>query len=313
MISLNPPASTRLRDLTGLSLSLSLGQYQSTLLYWGDVLPGTWRTPWHTHPFVEVCYAFAGRGTFRIHDEEHLVQAGDMFVARSGEVHQIVSGGDDALGIYFWAFTLERMPPSDRHGDAIDDLLEAFLASSLAIRPSAPPVALTLDLLVAEMGRHEAGYTQAIEGLATKLLIDSCRTVTDVLVARAPISRGRNVADSIVQTIVRYLWDNYGRTITLRDIAAHVHLSARHTSRLFRRATGSSPMEYLTCLRLHFAQQRLLSGGSSIKEVADQCGYPDVQYFSTIFRRHTGVPPGRFRDQGGTHLLDPELPQPTRA
>lgn len=299
-----PPEPTHIRDITGLSLSISLGNFQSDLLYWGEVMPGTWRTAWHAHSFVEVCYAFAGRGAFRIQGREHVVQATDMFVARPDEAHQIVSSGDDALGIRFWAFTLARTAELGCKVDSIDELLDAFLASPIAIRRCAPPVPMTLDLLAGEAARHEAGYAQAIQGLAGKLLIDSCRTVTDIPPALEPTNvMGHGTADSIARTIIRYLQDNCGRAIALRDIAAHVYLSERQTSRLFRRVTGRSPMRYLTSVRLHRAEQLLLSGTLSIKDVAEHCGYPDVQYFSTWFHRHTGLPPGRFRDQGGTRFL----------
>src|SRR5437870_4063405 len=99
-------------ELNRLSLSVRLGSFRCDFLYWG-MIQGAWRNYAHHHSFVEVCYAFAGEGTFTIHDRQHQVGAGDLFVARPGEVHDIVSSQGGALGICFWAYSVERLPHQD--------------------------------------------------------------------------------------------------------------------------------------------------------------------------------------------------------
>lgn len=299
-----------LADLSHLSLSVSLGSFQCKLLYWGEVMPGAWRNYLHSHSFVEVCYAFDGRGTFHIYGSDYLVQSGDVFVAKPGEAHQIESSASDALGIYFWAHTLAHESDCGSESDAIDDLLGTFLASPISIRSAMPGIPLTLDLLADEVARHELAHREAIRALTIKLLIDTCRAVTDTSVESGPIElKGPSTAELVVQTVIRYLRDNYERTISTRDIAAQVHLSERHMSRLFRQVTGKPPMEYLTSIRLHLAEELLLSSDLSIKEVACRCGYRDIQYFTALFHRYTGLPPGRFRSQGGTHFLGTQSQQ----
>lgn len=293
-----PLAQHHVAELNRLALSIPLGSFRCELLYWGVVMPGAWRNYLHGHSFVEVCYAFAGQGVFRIHDADQRVRAGDVFVARPGEAHEIRSEPHDALGICFWAHTLERAPNSAEDGAPIDRLVETFLTAPIALRPCAAALPRTLDLLSDEVGRRSPGYGRAVEGLAAKLVIESFRAVSDLPPAVEPDDRpGPGPADVVVGTIVRYLEDNYRRPISVRDVAAQVHLSERHTRRLFRRVIGVSLMDYLTAHRLRVATRLLLAGDLPIKEVAVQCGYPDVQYFSTLFHRHVGTPPGRFRQQ----------------
>jgi AraC family L-rhamnose operon transcriptional activator RhaR len=108
--------------------------------------------------------------------------------------------------------------------------------------------------------------------------------------------------------IEQYLHDNYNRPIKMRDVAAQVHLSERHTSRLFLQVTGTSIKARLTALRVEAASQLLLSGRRPVKEVAEASGFPDVQHFTTLFRRHTGLTPAAFRQRGGTTFADPTRP-----
>jgi AraC-like DNA-binding protein len=115
--------------------------------------------------------------------------------------------------------------------------------------------------------------------------------------------RQQDSASLLVNDIQRYLQDNYTRSISMRDIAAQVHLSERHTRRLFQQKTGQSIKSYLTGYRLRIAAQSLLDPQLSITDVAHACGYRDVRYFITLFRRHTGQTPAAFRRLGGTQFL----------
>ena len=93
-------------DLNKLPISIRLGSYTGEFLYWGYFPAEYWRNYWHLHSFFEVCYAFQGSGLFRIHSQEFPIAAGDLFIARPGEPHEIISSLTDPLGIYFWSYTL---------------------------------------------------------------------------------------------------------------------------------------------------------------------------------------------------------------
>lgn len=64
-----------------------------------------------------------------------------------------------------------------------------------------------------------------------------------------------------------------------------------HARRMFARATGKTPLQYLNALRVEEAKQLLVTGGLSVKEVAQRVGVPDPFYFSRLFRKTVGVSP----------------------
>ncbi|QBD76972.1 AraC family transcriptional regulator [Ktedonosporobacter rubrisoli] len=297
----------RFTDLNHLALSLHIGSFQSEILSWGFFEAGWWRNYLHTHSFFEVCYAFAGRGLFRINEQEYTVRQGQIFVARPGEVHEIISSEEEPLGIYFWAYTLTQRAscPAQVHGT--DSLLSTFLMASQPVSKQPSNIQRTLELLTEEIARKEAGYLQAIDGLLIKLLLDTARAVVDLpSLPEQEEFAARNPEQAIVHIIVQYLRDNAHRAIAIRDLAAQVHLSERHTSRLFQKVMGLSIMEYLTHLRLETAGQLLLDRHLPIKEVAQATGYPNVRHFTTLFRQKTGLTPAQFRKKGGTSFLQTE-------
>jgi AraC-like DNA-binding protein len=291
---------SRFTDLRSLTLAVKLGGFAARMRGWGFIEPEWWRNYLHVHSFFEVCYAYQGQGLFRINGVDYTVQAGEVFVAKPGEPHEIISSETDPLGIYFWSYTLVP-PQSGAEHTPVDLLLHDFLNSRTWVSV-ADSMQGTLDLMTAEIVRREPGYTQVIEGLVCKLLLDTARVVTDT----SPISGDLAAPDSseaLVRDMVRYLHDNYNRPIRVRDVAAQVHLSERHTNRLFRQAMGASIKEYLTSFRLEIAAQLLLNRQASVTEVAYATGYNDVRYFITLFRQRTGFTPAAFQRREGTQFL----------
>jgi AraC family L-rhamnose operon transcriptional activator RhaR len=300
----------RFSDLNLLSPSLCIGSFSGQLLHWSMIRPEPWRNYLHSHSFFEICYAFSGRGAFRILGADHDIRAGEVFVAWPGEPHEIISADDDPLGIYFWSYTLvpQQRQRSDQAGT--DALLHAFLTSRSRVHGPAAAMQRTLDLLTEEVVQREPGYVAVIDGLIVKLILDTARAVVDA--ATLPDQHdlaARDATEVLTQTIRRYIRDNYSRPISLRDVAAQVHLSTRHCNRLFRAATGVSIIHCLIAQRMEIAAQHLLERHLSIKEVALLSGYPDVHNFMTQFRQRTGLTPGHFRQTGGTVFL----PAPERA
>lgn len=301
----------RFTDLNQLSVSLRLGSYTGEILNWGFLGNRWWRNYLHVHSFYEVCCAFEGEGVFRINDVESAVCAGDVFVAKPSEPHEIVSSHDSPLGIYFWSYTLVSNGRQDREACELDALLRAFVESRRWVSHHVAPMSHTLELLTDEIVARAPGYRLNIEHLTAKLLIDTARSVCpleSLPKEMAERSDRRDPAALLVQRIERYLRDNFSRPICVRDVAAQVHLSERHTCRLYHQATGASIKERLTAFRIEAASQLLLSGRLPIKEVGEASGFPDVQHFTTVFRLHTGLTPTAFRNRGGTNFINPANP-----
>lgn len=70
-----------------------------------------------------------------------------------------------------------------------------------------------------------------------------------------------------------------------------------HMRRLFRSHFGKTPHDYLTELRIKAAKKLLSSRSTSnysIAQISHMAGFHDVAYFSRIFKRTTGVSPGKY-------------------
>ena len=106
----------------------------------------------------------------------------------------------------------------------------------------------------------------------------------------------------LLRITLRYIEDHLSESITVNTLAKQTRMSASNLHLLFRSHLETSPMRYLHNQRMQAACTALRSPYLSVKEVADICGYPDVNHFVRTFRKTHGLPPGKWRKQQETTL-----------
>ena len=83
--------------------------------------------------------------------------------------------------------------------------------------------------------------------------------------------------------------------ISVDVLAGLVELSPFHFSRVFKQATGMSPLQFVTRERITRAQQLIRETSHSLIDVALDVGYTSPSHFAQVFRRVVGVTPTEFR------------------
>ena len=108
---------------------------------------------------------------------------------------------------------------------------------------------------------------------------------------------GKTAGKSIetFERVLRYITHHYMEPIDRNFVAGQFDLNGSYISQLLKEKLGMSFREYLTDLRISAAKNLLMNTGLSMKEIAEQCGFPDDVYFIYCFRKAVGMPPGRFR------------------
>ncbi len=100
-----------------------------------------------------------------------------------------------------------------------------------------------------------------------------------------------------VEEAIRYITQHYPEDLTVGRVAQHLGLSEGYLSRVFKKETDDTFMSYLTNYRIRAAMELLRDPCLKIYEVADQVGYTDNAYFSTLFKKTVGVTPSEYQDR----------------
>lgn len=96
---------------------------------------------------------------------------------------------------------------------------------------------------------------------------------------------------------VRYMHQQYGQPITLESLADMLDCNTRQFLRMFKSRHNTSPIDYLTHVRLARAKELLLQTECTLKEIAESVGYSDSYYFSRVFKKYEGVSPTSFKEK----------------
>ena len=90
-----------------------------------------------------------------------------------------------------------------------------------------------------------------------------------------------------------YIQANFRNKISIDNLAHRIGLSVSYFRKLFTSAYGQSPQHYIITLRINTAYDLLKSGEVNVSEAALLSGFDDIYYFSTHFKKHTGLSPSQ--------------------
>ena len=108
---------------------------------------------------------------------------------------------------------------------------------------------------------------------------------------------------SALRKAERFIWGNYTRKISLKEVADESGLSVPYFSTIFKDEMGENFSSYLNRLRIEKAAAMLLETEYPINNISAVCGFEDQSWFSKIFRMYTGMNPWKYRELGGEGSL----------
>jgi len=107
--------------------------------------------------------------------------------------------------------------------------------------------------------------------------------------------KSAKMADFYIREAITYIEQNYTRDFSIEDIAATLGIDRGYFGKLFKRATGQSPQQFLIHYRLIKAANLLKTTELSIREVANSVGYENQLHFSRAFRKMYEVSPREYK------------------
>lgn len=94
-----------------------------------------------------------------------------------------------------------------------------------------------------------------------------------------------------------WIQGNLKADLSVEALAAHVGMSARNFSRVYRQKLGMTPASKVTQIRLEAARNALLHSDARVSTIAFDCGFTDEQHMRRAFVRWLGKSPSELRQE----------------
>ncbi len=101
--------------------------------------------------------------------------------------------------------------------------------------------------------------------------------------------------NTLFDSILAFVQRNYMQQITIKIIADACHCSQSTVEHIFKKHSGKSVNKFINELRINQAKKLLKTTDIPIADVSLICGFQNINYFPTIFKKHTGYTPSEYR------------------
>lgn len=254
----------------------------------------------HCHDFAELVVVTAGNGVQVINRVDYPVAAGDVFLLQGFSEHAFRER--EKVSLLNIQYAPERLPLPLAFLRKIPGYNVMFQLEPTLRTPRSFKHRLHLEpddlAAVVEMGlrlRRELEERAAgFEAAAFSLLLE---LITSVSRRYSVIHADNHAALVRMGEVISRLESDPAAAWTLAKIARLAKTSPNNLLRLFKAATGDSPIDYLIRLRLRRAAELLTSTDLSVTEIAFECGFHDANYFSKKFSSLYRLAPRQYRNQ----------------
>ncbi|TNJ64099.1 helix-turn-helix domain-containing protein [Paenibacillus hemerocallicola] len=117
------------------------------------------------------------------------------------------------------------------------------------------------------------------------------------LIERIRLKRSSKEKNEAIEKITRFIRDNYMHgDLSLNMLSDQFRMSVSHLSKMFKDYTGGNFIDYLMEIRIQKSKELLAGGTGKIRDIAEAVGYANVNSFTRIFKKMTGLTPSEYRE-----------------
>ncbi|MBQ9481162.1 MAG: helix-turn-helix transcriptional regulator [Clostridia bacterium] len=267
--------------------------------------------PWRMIYDYECYYVTEGEIVVKTEDAEVCLRAGDLHVMRPFIWHRRYAKTPNIkyYGIHFDFLRIDRssdfstyteyVVPIKLHKSRVKENSE--LSSREVYEPT--DIILPLKMTVEEQPKYVFLFKNMLEHFRSQKAGNTLLLKADILVLLAYLAQESTVAEprvskyrhNAVAQFTQAIADSYNEKIYLSDLSLQMGMSPTHMRKVFHQVNNISPREFLINSRIERAKYYLEEGKLTISEIGTEIGYPNVNYFSRIFKKKTNMSPSEYR------------------
>ncbi len=235
---------------------------------------------------IEVTYLVKGRQIYMVDDKEYELNSGDIFIIFPDEIHSSGQYFEDKSLSYFFQINTENngnfMAYRKEDGEK---LLQALRNIRLRQFRGKLKFQEIFDNIIDVYFSPNPFKNVLIRCLITEFIVGLVES------EKSTDSKEQENMQQVLEYIERNIFDE----IRIDDLAGIMQLSVSYFVKMFKGQIGISPHEYILRKKIETSKDMLAVSNYSIIQIAYTLAFSSSQYFSTVFKRFTGISPCKYR------------------
>ena len=254
--------------------------------------------PWHWHDELELFVVVRGSVRFRTAAGEYILDEGDGLFINSGTLHAAWNYGADSCVFHSIVFH-----PRLVGGEETSVFWEKYLMPMLNNETLRTVLLEQNNMYYKEIlqrieqawqlgMKQERGYEFLVRAHLSRILylLDVHYETLKQTLSDKQLRDGKRI-----KAMIGYIEEHLEDVLTIESIADAAAISVSECLRCFKSTIGTTPIQYVRQTRIQKAAELLKYTKLTVTEVAVQCGFQEMSYFSKIFHQTHGVTPSEFR------------------
>lgn len=245
-----------------------------------------WMFPHHSHSnFLEVSLIIDGEASLEYNHNKFSLTKGDLVIKNAGALHSEIS-----VSQHFEQYCL-----------GISGVHNPGMPSNTLLPPEMRPVIRTgeaFDYLRATTSYlfYLSNNPDASAAEVVHQAIEHEISVINMLITGEKERIERKNYSNLVTNVLSFIDTHFGESLSLDSIAKKFFVSPYYLSHKFKTETGYTIMQYVSNRKLGEAQSLLVFSDTPIKDIASICGFRNLQYFYSVYKKYVGSPPNEIRN-----------------
>lgn len=248
----------------------------------------------HLHKKYEIYYQQEGCRKFFINDAVYLVNEGNVVIVGKDEVHKTCSVDNTPYKRYVLNFNGEYIADVAKALGNVD--LLSFFDEGIKLLCMNMKMQRIIQSLLERMWEARGHSNPDSEPFCKVLLVELLFYLKEcVAEQKSKHENTPTISNKTIDLISSYIAQNYQSSLSLPEIAARFYISPYYLSRLFKKTTNLTLVEYINSVRIRAARNLLETTHLRVSTIAEQTGFKTPAHFSRIFKQGTGLSPQKYR------------------
>ena len=249
---------------------------------------GPFTTFLHIHNEIEVLCILSGNSTIQIAENRFKAKKGDVFFINPLEAHSVIVDKGEAYCHKCICFDSSLIVDNSLSKGLV--LGEKSIENKINLEDNDLSSLLLLLLKLYE----------TVEAQSETLLFDTSAlisTIFSLLIKNNKIHSHpyKDKTSRFCIDVIEYLSNNYSENLTSSKVAEDLFYNNSYFCRLFKANFGVKFSEYLGLYRISVSKKLLKNTNKKIIDIATECGFNSMTYFSKYFNKMEGISPIKYR------------------